>query len=333
MCTRSPEAKRQLDDYRRFHAECVKSAECLSKALVWKCDEGDYCGGLGDEVRGLAFTILAAMKARRPLFVKWHRMGQDMLDLFQGGAFDVRAPPSLDGCESSSIIDWPIERSPDLLEQAARSSGCNVWTTNMNLWKLWQHSVDRTFPSMRDIPTRSVVGCSMNFMFKPLVRTKADVANFAGLPSDYVAIHVRCNDKAMGADASEDARAEERSQVSRALDCARGRLHAKAAAVVSCSESAKRAALEVAKESYNDLPIFVSKDHARHIDHNHTVLNQEQFRGVLWSDFVVMSSANALDFTAPISGFARAAASIGFVPTDQLMRTDAAAPPCVPFEH
>merc|ERR1712154_91340 len=69
-------------DYADFHQRCRMDPACLSRALIWQCDEDDSCGGLGDEVKGLVFTMYTAMTLSRPFFVRWRRMGQDMLNLF-----------------------------------------------------------------------------------------------------------------------------------------------------------------------------------------------------------------------------------------------------------
>lgn len=42
-----------------------------SRTLTWKCTVYDYCGGLGDRIRGVAYALLLAMFSRRRLVIFW----------------------------------------------------------------------------------------------------------------------------------------------------------------------------------------------------------------------------------------------------------------------
>ena len=55
-----------LAEYATFH-----STTSNVRKLIWKCGPGDRCGGLGDRLRGIAFTLLLAVLSRRKLLLYW----------------------------------------------------------------------------------------------------------------------------------------------------------------------------------------------------------------------------------------------------------------------
>lgn len=58
-----------LSDYTVLHDFLGKSSS--SRTLVWMCDASQYCGGLGDRVRGITYALLLAMFSRRRLVIYW----------------------------------------------------------------------------------------------------------------------------------------------------------------------------------------------------------------------------------------------------------------------
>lgn len=57
---------RTLLDYANYH-NIVRN----SRTLTWQCTVYDYCGGLGDRIRGVAYALLLAIFSRRRLVVFW----------------------------------------------------------------------------------------------------------------------------------------------------------------------------------------------------------------------------------------------------------------------
>ena len=53
------------------HHHAMKNATPSSRTLTWHCPIGRYCGGLGDRIRGVIYTLLLAMFSRRRLVVYW----------------------------------------------------------------------------------------------------------------------------------------------------------------------------------------------------------------------------------------------------------------------
>ncbi len=57
-----------LVKYSHFHKH-----QPTTRVLVWKCLKGEFCGGLGDRLRGITFTLALAMFTGRKLFINWER--------------------------------------------------------------------------------------------------------------------------------------------------------------------------------------------------------------------------------------------------------------------
>ena len=56
-----------LAEYATFHSEAADAPQ-----LIWVCDNAHgWCGGLGDRLRGIAFTLLLAVFSRRRLLLHW----------------------------------------------------------------------------------------------------------------------------------------------------------------------------------------------------------------------------------------------------------------------
>ena len=55
-----------LAEYATFHSKAGNAYY-----LIWKCEAGGDCGGLGDRLRGIALTLLLAVFSRRRLLLYW----------------------------------------------------------------------------------------------------------------------------------------------------------------------------------------------------------------------------------------------------------------------
>ena len=58
-----------LENYASYHDTMAKSPS--RRTLVWWCSTFNYCGGLGDRIRGTAYALLLAMISRRKLLIVW----------------------------------------------------------------------------------------------------------------------------------------------------------------------------------------------------------------------------------------------------------------------
>lgn len=307
-------------EYASFHRRCRSDPGCLSKALIWQCGKHDSCGGLGDEIRGLVFTFYVAMITKRPFFVRWHRMGQNMLEFFEINGIDVHPPVEVPlACPVRTSLFFDVNAKADmsaLVKEAAASTGCDTWVTNVCI--MWfVKLVQGMLPALKALRPDFFIGCAMNFMFNPMALTNEDLANFDDkLPAKFTAIHLRCEDKAMVAGGSP--RADEAHRVERSLQCAK-KIGAESVAFVTCSETAKVLAKEEAQKL--GLRVLTSRRQARHIDFDHQNLSSRALRGALWSDFVMLQHADSLVFGTfeGFSGFAKIASSMGLLSSDELM--------------
>ena len=55
-----------MAEYATFHSEAGNAYY-----LIWKCEAGGDCGGLGGRLRGIALTLLLAVFSRRRLLLYW----------------------------------------------------------------------------------------------------------------------------------------------------------------------------------------------------------------------------------------------------------------------
>ena len=59
-----------LQHYVDFH-HGLKHSPSPSRTLTWHCPTQDYCGGLGDRIRGVTYALLLAIFSRRQLVIFW----------------------------------------------------------------------------------------------------------------------------------------------------------------------------------------------------------------------------------------------------------------------
>ena len=57
--------------YTQIHQKLLKENSTTTRTLVWQCHVGQFCGGLGDRVKGMTFALLLAVFSRRRLVLDW----------------------------------------------------------------------------------------------------------------------------------------------------------------------------------------------------------------------------------------------------------------------
>ena len=69
---------RALQDYADFHQKTSPAFRTnnitktdQARVLVWQCSVLDYCGGLADRMKGVAYALLLSMFSRRRLIINW----------------------------------------------------------------------------------------------------------------------------------------------------------------------------------------------------------------------------------------------------------------------
>lgn len=79
-----------LDDYISWHRQARSAPD--SKFLVWRCNKGQEvtCGGLGDRLRGIMWTLRVAVASRRVLLINQASpMPMEVRGCVEVGAVDV----------------------------------------------------------------------------------------------------------------------------------------------------------------------------------------------------------------------------------------------------
>jgi len=193
-CLKNPAGRTQWNEYEDFHRECRTKPECWKRALVWQCDGEDHCLGLGDQLRGLASALYAAMATKRVFFVKWARNTQSLLKLFESSTIDVTVPEDFhikDICKSSGFMrssgDWKGKFIPACNHLASADGSCEIWRTNV---KPWAWLPDANFKACSpagfdEIERLYTVGCAVDFMFQLPELTAADRSVLSGLLGTY----------------------------------------------------------------------------------------------------------------------------------------------------
>jgi hypothetical protein len=296
----------------------------MKRALIWRCHEGDLCGGLGDEIRGLAFTLYAAIAANRTFLVSWKKLGQDVLGFFKANGMDVSVPTELEQCVESttSFTDLPENDIQKLLGIAQEETACKAWNINFGADGLFKHEhrslLQQYLPWLEPVKPFYAIGCAMWFLFQPVS------------PSDHLrttmgehisAIHYRISDSALG-NAALAKTSEDEHAIREALQCA-DKHKLSNVLFLSGSEAVKNLAVELSNHT-----VKVSKGAAKHFDHDAAQLSPQEFENAVWNDFVALQQVDYLIFNCPSSlighynfpsGFSNTAASMSFLPTDHFL--------------
>eukprot|EP00401_Gymnodinium_catenatum_P000714 CAMPEP_0117546708 /NCGR_PEP_ID=MMETSP0784-20121206/46745_1 /TAXON_ID=39447 /ORGANISM="" /LENGTH=440 /DNA_ID=CAMNT_0005343585 /DNA_START=146 /DNA_END=1468 /DNA_ORIENTATION=+ len=322
-CQPAAATKEKWASYKQFHNDCSKKRECLQKrALVWKCGAGDFCGGLGDNIRGLAFTVYAAIQSQRPLYIVWNRLGQDILNFFASDGMDL-TPPSdlhLDTCKTRTFIDGGD--GGELINSLSTNGNvhdahCVTWTNNFPINHFFSQKngteLQQHLPWATHIKPQYSVGCAMRFLFKPAELTHKDRINVLELPEHFSVIHYRVGDGEFG-DAGNPAAYTE--PIKKALRCATAK-NISNVLFLCANEVAKAAARALKKEV--GVNVIECAGVARHIDHDSSKLQPDEFRSSVWSEFVAAQQAEHLIALGRFSGLTLWAASMGFMPLDNII--------------
>ncbi len=59
-----------LEEYRTFHHTLTRDPT-PQKTLVWWCSSYEYCGGLGERLQGITYSLILAMITRRRFLIVW----------------------------------------------------------------------------------------------------------------------------------------------------------------------------------------------------------------------------------------------------------------------
>jgi hypothetical protein len=311
--------KAKWAEYKSFHEQCRKDRKCLERALIWKCGQEHIgeCGGLGDNLKGIAFALYAAIASKRPFFISWNRLGQDVVTWFEQESIDVKVPDEIGDCPQ-----WKLQCQqcrPGAIDAHVYEINTTNTCTNLvsNCVPRVREPWTNLFPEMNSIEQMYAVGCAIRFLFKPLQLTPADKVQFPQLPVDFSVIHVRTPDDNFGED--DTACANYVQDIRNALQCAKNK-NMSDVVFLSPSEACKSKALAMQGEM--GVRVSVSTGVAKHIDQDGSQVSADEFRAALWSEFVLMAYGQFIitnDGITGLSGFPYCAASLGFLPADRYL--------------
>jgi len=97
-----------------------RSRGCDGRYLIWKCTEEDTCGGLGDEIRGIAAMLYLSIATDRALVLDWRKDGVS----YAGNIFGVKTVnwTMPENCMWKSthfhVIDPPFEGVNNLVKSS-----------------------------------------------------------------------------------------------------------------------------------------------------------------------------------------------------------------------
>jgi len=331
QCQPDEDSRKNWAEYKNFHEQCRKDKSCLNRALIWKHDTSYGSGGLGDNLKDIAFTLYAAMASKRPFFISsWNRLGQDVLKWFEQESINVTLPSEPEHCESMlkyekvhhARHESVKERINMLMTKSCKIVG-GMWMRHpfhAGMGELLASSA----PWMSHVKEMYHVGCAIRFLFKPLRIQPADAAQFPSLPDRFSVVHIRTNDAEIGSQAKghqNDCEAN-MHEIKQALQCAKGK-HVSNVLFLSTSEACKTKALEMQKDV--GIHVFVSTGVAKLMNYDHSQLSADEFRAALWSEFQLMAYAELL-ITNRLSGFSECAASIATLPADRYLDSHSCQP-------
>mmetsp|Transcript_29324 Transcript_29324/g.53226 ORF Transcript_29324/g.53226 Transcript_29324/m.53226 type:complete len:427 (-) Transcript_29324:117-1397(-) len=316
--------------YKAFHSRCRTDRSCMKKALIWSCKEHDWCGGLGDEIKGLTFTLYAAIASARPFFIVWEKAGQDILQLFSKEGIDVRLPAKMStaNCKRSEHVNslHTKDTLQNFMDTAqADYSKCLTWVTNFipAIWFL-DHTAElrhRHLPWFEHIKPIYAVGCAMRFLFasaahNPTVSSLRPSSSprwpafLSKLPQKYAVIHFRVPDSTIMM-AGDDGL---RNAIEEALKCTQVKAKGLPLVFLAGSQAAKDVAFNITNGA-----VMLTKSTARHLDHDHERLSLDELIGSVFEDFWTIMGAEYLFAGRRFSGLSLTAASIGFMPQEHVL--------------
>jgi len=235
---------------------------------------------------------------------------------------DLTSPSELhlDSCETRTFIDSGdggelINSLSD--NRGQRDARCVLWVNNfqVNKWFSQNNGADlqQHMPWATHIKPQYSVGCAMRFLFKPAELTQADSSNLLQLPEHFSVIHHRVGDGDFGEGGSKAAYTE---PIKKALQCASSK-NISNVLFMSGSQKAKAAAHALGETM--GLTVIESAGVAKHTDHSFSKLQADEFRSSLWSEFVAAQQAEHLISLGRFSGFSIWAASMSFMPLDDII--------------
>merc|ERR1712218_172864 len=154
--------------YLSWHGVCRRDPKCVAQGVMWKCSRKGFCGGLGDQLKGLTTAFHFAIARRRLFTVEWERGSVKMLQLFRPVPALNLVPVKVEGCAVGKFIDRGAKPAWDrFMKIHSVSEQCTILQTNAAPTQL--EAFERCVsPIMMASPREHHAGCALNLMFGPL---------------------------------------------------------------------------------------------------------------------------------------------------------------------
>jgi len=313
-CMPTAAAVRVWRRYSEFHAACRLDPNCIGRrALVWQCtDSVKVCGGLGDQLRGLASTLYFAMRLGRPFLTDWNKFGIDWLGVFKHNRIDTAIPGdlSLHACRTRFTRNGGAAQYVKAMNEVAHNPDtCFVWRTNLIAPPSSIGPED-----LAGIQNAHGLGCAFRFAFMLPHVSENDRAYLGGLQSPFAAIHVRLGDDFFSSRPGR--RSVGVSVASSALACARKHNFTRVL-FVCVDHNLTQAAGRIAREQ--NMVLFSASGKPLHVDFlKRKVSRSDVQRGIL-AEWLAIARAGLVIGLGRPSGYAASAASVALLASDKVL--------------
>jgi len=333
-CSPGSNAAALFANYSQMHWQARQSFQrgegLPANALIWQCADGDKelkgCGGVGDMMRGIAFMLYVSMLLHRPLFVDWHKLGIDMLDMFVPHLINVSIPANLtsENLRSCHVLPYEGYMEYSILKNLTHLGPrkCTRVHTNARPDKFLNQTDFGKETALANSVKSSVdneffLGCAARLLFQPSPTGFNAFIRRSTRP--YISVHMRFGDKAFEQQSMNE---DQKSSVTQAVECAaqlgREVLGETTWAIHFASDSGPARAF--AQKEYSN--VFLSDYQPAHIAHTEKgSAGRQEKLGSTWGDLVLFTHARGI-VTYGKSNYWELARQLALLPTTHIRRAE-----------
>ena len=338
--------------YLSWHNSATTRAAPDKRTLTWKCLRPlIWCGGYGDQVRGMAYTFVLALLTDRVLYIQWPNLyiaksendgsTHEDSNMFVPNAINWTVPSFLSNVSAMQFIDLDAYHEPSGVCEALYSQTQHI-TYNTMHWHptcfsetlMANHTASLALKELLKAPTDALefsVTVTIRLLLKysnAVYERKKELKKELGIGPDshFVAIHIRSGIFASGVDESKSGSyMTSEIQWEEQIECALNKSKALGitgpVAVISDSTQCK----QWARKRYGNKVIasdiatmHIAKDPNSWTDTATMKKKIKRYNSVLanTAELAFMSDAAAIGMRG--SGFPRISAWLGGLPTDAM---------------
>eukprot|EP00184_Porphyridium_aerugineum_P006633 CAMPEP_0184698602 /NCGR_PEP_ID=MMETSP0313-20130426/5165_1 /TAXON_ID=2792 /ORGANISM="Porphyridium aerugineum, Strain SAG 1380-2" /LENGTH=511 /DNA_ID=CAMNT_0027157565 /DNA_START=138 /DNA_END=1673 /DNA_ORIENTATION=+ len=181
-------------DYLAWHKKQVANPSPDTKYLIFTCDAGGGCGGLGDRLRSMLLVFYYAILSNQVFAIKWDHPSP-FRELFEPDSLDWMTP--LEQCPPGKIINWHLNAT-EVLEYMAGPDRCKFAKSQVAFLydELWELGLDKALGLSSSQSNYPLSTWGLRILLKPTMELENEYSNMLaelgmtrGQP--YVAVHVR----------------------------------------------------------------------------------------------------------------------------------------------